>query len=295
MAKSRQQDAQDRDEQHLSPEARGVAMDSATPTAVGAYAPEDLEDSGFGEMGSEDMAIPFVAILQKGSPQVEEDNPKYVQGAKAGSLINTVTQELYDGKGTGIRFIPVHREHKFLEWIPRDSGGGLAGTYDPESDYVVKAKQGAPKFGKIELDNGNDLVETFSVYGLVVSEDGSEHTPVLISFGSTQIKHYKRWMTQARSVTVRDPQGRRVTPPLYAHVYRLGTVLEQNTKGTWYGWKIRFDGASADACRLPQDSELYNAAKDFRGLVTSGAVKAATDTVQATDTTAASPDQDHEF
>lgn len=294
MAKNKQQDTVLEDE-HLSPESRGVGVTGANPTAVGAYAPEDLDDSGFEEMGSEDMAIPFIAILQKGSPQVEEDNAKYVPGAKAGSLINTVTQELYDGKGAGIRFIPVHREHKFLEWIPRDSGGGLAGTYDPESDYVVKAKQGAPKFGKIELDNGNDLVETFSVYGLVVSEDGAEHTPVLLSFGSTQIKHYKRWMTQARSVTVRDEQGRRVTPPLYAHVYRLGTVLEQNTKGTWYGWKIRFDGANAEACRLPQTSELYNAAKDFRALVTSGAVKAATDTVQATETAGATPEKDVEF
>lgn len=289
--------AKDRDRQTVTSDQVGevpLSLTTTKPAAVNVYAAEDLEDSGFQDMGAEDMAIPFVAILQKGSPQVESDNAKYLAGAKAGSLMNTVTQDLYDGQ-TGVRFIPVHREHKFLEWIPRDSGGGLVASHDPESPFVVAAREGAPKFGKIELDNGHELAETFSVYGLVVSEDGSEHTPVLLSFGSTQLKHYKRWMTQARSITTRDEANRRVTPPLYAHVYRLRTVKEQNTKGTWYGWNIRFDGANAAESRLAKDSELYNAAKDFRALVTSGAVKAATDSLQATESASAGPGQEQEF
>jgi hypothetical protein len=266
--------------------------------AIEHYAPEDLEDSGFQDMGAEDMQIPFLAILQKGSPQVEEDGPKYVDGAKPGMLINTVTLELFDAKVDGVRFIPVHREHKYLEWVPRDSGGGLVNTFNPEDPFVLTARKDAPRFGKIELESGNDLVETFNVYGLVVSEDGTEHAPVLLTFSSTQIKHYKRWMTQARSITVRDGAGRRLTPPLYAHVYRLRTSQESNAKGTWYGWAIRLDASNAASCRLPQEGELYNAAKDFRTLVTSGAVKAATESLTATEsatTSAAGPGQDTEF
>ena len=117
------------------------------------------------------------------------------------------------------------------------------------------------------------------MFGLLVKDTG-DYEPGILTFGSTQIKHYKRWMTQARSVTVRDSQQRRITPPLYAHVYRLRTRLEQNSKGTWFGYDIRFDGANAEACRLKRDDELYLAAKSFRDLVVSGVAQANTDSLK---------------
>ena len=258
----------------------GTALEELKPAALSTdvYGADEV-GAGFEDLTQEDLAIPFFAILQKGSPQVEEGGPAYIEGAKAGQFFNTVTKEFYDGRDKGTRFIPVHHDHKFIEWRPRDDGGGLVSVHEATSEFVVNARKGAPKFGKIEVEGGNELAETFSVFGILVKENGDYEFGIL-TFGSTQIKHYKRWMTQARSVTVRDGEGRRVTPPLYAHVYRLRTRLEQNKHGTWFGYDIRFDGPSAEACRLKRDDELYLAAKSFRDLVVSGAAKAATDSLK---------------
>lgn len=229
--------------------------------------------AGFEDMGRDDFAIPFLAPLQKMSPQVDEDSSKHIPGAKSGMLMNTVTQKLYDGK-TGIRFIPCHRTHTFIEWIPRDQGGGFVAQYQPEDPKVREAiRANGGKFGKVKIGDGNDLVETFSVFGLLLNEDGTVDQ-IIISFSSANIKHYQKWMTTARNIQTRDDEGRRVTPPLFAHVYKLRTEFRENKKGAWHGWAWAFDGADAEACRLPEDSPLYLDAKAFRDLVKSGVAKA---------------------
>ena len=293
MAKNKQE-ATEQDE-HLSPESRGVGLEPAKTQAVGqvgGYATEDL-GAGFEDFGQEDLIIPFLAVLQKGSPQVEEGNALLIPDAKPSMLMNTVSLELLDGK-VGIRFVPVHRDHKYIEWKDRDSGGGLLGVFEPEDKYVADMKAKAEKFGKIPTDEGN-LSETFTVYGLLVKGEGLgedlDYEPVAISFASTQIKQYKRWMTQAMGAVVRGPQGERVPLPMFAHVYRLKTQLQQNNLGTWYGWSITFDGKNAAECRLPQEHPLYQAAKKLRDVVKSGKAIANRESAAA----AASSDDDTKF
>ena len=281
---------------HISPESRGVAMEAAKSQAVGQVGGYDAEDlgAGFEDFKQEDLVIPFLALLQKGSPQVEDDNAARIEGARAGMLMNTVTQELIDGK-TGIRFIPVHRDHKFIEWKDRDAGGGLLGVYDPEDKYVAEWKAKSKEFGKIPTEEGS-LSETFTVYGLIVKGTGMDaaaldYEPVAISFASTQLKAYKKWMTQAMGCVTRGENGARFPLPMFAHIYRLKTVLQQNNKGTWHGWAIGFDGANAAECRLPQDHPLYQAAKAFRDVVKSGKAIANRETSAA----AAADDDDTKF
>lgn len=244
---------------------------------------EGDDAAGFEGMTQEDFNIPFITILQKSSPQVDEDSGSRIEGAKAGMFYNTVTGELYDGKA-GIRFIPCHRDHLFVEWIPRDEGGGFVGVHKPEDPKVVALRQAQGKFTKLQMDadgESHDLVETFYVFGILVREDGGQEYGVL-SFSSSQIKAYKNWMTTARNQTVMEG-NRRITVPLFGHVYRISTIPQENKKGSWQGFRITFDGKNAAEARLPQDSELYQAGKAFRELAVSGVVKAANDTITNAD------------
>lgn len=238
--------------------------------------------AGFENMGMEDFAVPFLAILQKNSPQVEEGNAKFMPGAKAGMIINTVTGALYDGK-VGLRFIPVHREHNYIEWVPRDEGGGFVSVYAPESDPVREAlKKAGRKFGKTKINDNNDLVETFNLFGVVLPETGAPER-LLLGFSSSQIGPYKRWMTRAQSVKLQGDHGV-ITAPLFAHVYRLRTEFAQNKKGTWYRWTVDFDGGDAERARIDKTDPLYEEAKQFRALLLSGAATAAYETASADDT-----------
>ena len=101
---------------------------------------EELEGqsgAGFEDTDADDYAIPFVAVLQKGSPQVDPDDGAYINGAKPGLFYNTVTGELFKD----ITVIPCARRREFVEWVPRDEGGGLIGRHDPDSDVVLNCKR----------------------------------------------------------------------------------------------------------------------------------------------------------
>jgi hypothetical protein len=240
-----------------------TALATETDFDYGEYAGVGFEDTG-----KDDYSIPFLAVLQQMSPELET-----MEAAKAGMLINSVTQDLFKGS-EGITFVPCARIHQFVEWVPRTQGGGLVGMHEPGSDVVVAAKErnAGGDFGKLS-HNGNDLIETYYVYGLhVVSED--EFYPVCVTFSSTKIKKYKAMMTKANMVQIKLPNGRRVNAPIFAHTYSLKTVPEKNNKGSFHNFEINFSAGSATPSRIPTSSDLFQAAVSLNKMVTSGEAKA---------------------
>lgn len=230
------------------------------------YDYSEYEGAGFEDHSREDYAIPFLAVLQALSPQVEE-----MEDAKAGMIINTVTGDLYKGN-EGVAVVPSVTKHVYVEWRKRSEGGGFVGVHELDSEVVQRCKA-EQRFGEYETEDGNDLIETFYVYGVLVKEDGS-HEQVVLAFSSTKIKKYKQWMTKARTIMI-PAGGRKINPPLFAHRYRLTTVKEKNKKGEFYNFAVGFDGQNAAECRLAPDDEVFQAAASMRTLVNEGAARAA--------------------
>lgn len=261
--------------------------EEAAPRAVTRRVPVE-EETGFEDLTKDDLSIPFLNLLQKGSPQVDEDNPAAVKGAKPGLGYNSVTGELYDLKDRGILIIPVHRTHTMDEWIPRDDGGGFRGSHPVDGEVHRKAKadleamsdaeRAKIKSGKLPGPDGNDLVETFKVYCLVINEDGSLDR-IVLSFSSTAIKNYRNMMTVATSITEEKEGGRKALAPLWSRRYRLMSEFQQNDQYTWYVLKAKLDGTKAEA---KVTDEQFDAAKAFRMLITSGAATANMSSVTAT-------------
>ena len=154
---------------------------------------EEYAGQGLDDLDSSDRSIPFIKVLEKNSPEIET-----VDGAKAGMFINTATQQLY----TSIRFVPACRDHMYVEWVPVDNGGGLVASYGLQEPISQWAKS---QRGKITLKNGNDLIETFYLFGFVLpeedDEDGEPYAAV-ISFTSTRIKAYKSIVNRSDSLSL---------------------------------------------------------------------------------------------
>jgi hypothetical protein len=246
--------------------------DVKTPAAVYDYA--EYAGAGFEKHTRDDYAVPFLGVLQSNSPQIET-----LPSARPGMLFNTVTNELYDAK-KGIVFIPAETQHNFIEWRPRDQGGGFVSSHALGSELVKKAKD-EQEFGKYKVVKGqpksNDLIETYYVYGILVKEDGTSEK-MIIAFTSTKNKIYKQWMTKARTIQVAIPDGRRITAPLFAHKYRITSVGQKNAKGSFFNFQVAFDGAEAVDCRLGTTDPLFLEAVAFRELVQSDGIKAAHET-----------------
>jgi hypothetical protein len=220
-------------------------------------------DAGMGAtFTGSDLAIPFLTILQKNSPQVDEDNGKHVEGAKPGMIYNTVTGELFDGKNTGIVVVPAGYQKKFVEWIHRDDGGGFVAQHDPESDAVRACKPNEK--GKLETADGHQMVETAYHYVTLIDSNGNPQWAV-ISMSSSQLKKSRKWNTLVAGVTM-TVNGKTFKPPIFSHKYALRTVVEQKDQNTWYGWDI--GNAGVVGVRA-----VYESAKSYCQALTDGSIR----------------------
>lgn len=204
-----------------------------------------LAGMGFEEADQESFAIPRLVILQALSPQLEDN-----EDLKPGLIYDTITGQAYKE----VRVVPVHYQRRFIEWVPRDQGGGFVAEYVPGQE-----PQGERKGAAIILPNGHELHDTRQHFVLYESEDG--WVPAVISMASTQIKKSKAWMTRMKMARA----------PMPAFVYRCTTVKESNDQGWWYGWVIEREG--------PTPAEVVELAIEFHDQIVSGAVKVQQDDV----------------
>lgn len=238
------------------------------------------DDAGEGleNLSRDEFTIPFLRILQSNSPQVENQDPA---GAAAGMFINTSTGEMYDGEN-GIEFIPCRRDHNFVEYVPRDQGGGFVGIHPPDEPLVKQLRAEQGKFGKLKVDEtGNELAESWYLYCLVRQWDTEfwkneePWTRVVIGFASTQIKKYQNFIGRVGGIKYRNSQSALIIPPLYAHRWRATTVGERNKKGSFRGWKLALAAEPSLQARLRNDDAAYKEAKTFSDLIKEGLLKAA--------------------
>ena len=215
---------------------QNLAVQQAANTALAAAQDYgDYAGAGFDNQTTDDMSIPFLGLLQDLSPEVKKGADK-IAGAEVGMMINTVTKELFDGEKDGVIFQPCDTNHVFVEWKPRNQGGGFVAVHQIDSPIVADAKAKAEKFGKYKTPAGNDLIETFYIAGILhrsanlEEQLGNTPEPMLIAFTSTKIKAYKAIMTRLRTF-----KGK---PPMFAHRILIKTKTETNAEGTFANFVV---------------------------------------------------------
>lgn len=228
------------------------------PTALVAFADDMMADAGLGfeNVSANDVAIPYLKVLQALSPELR--GVTKVAGAEEGLIINTVTGVLMKE----VRVIPCAFKKSYVEWTPREAGGGLVKEW---TDEKILEKTKKNERNQDVLPNGNLIVTTAYHYVLVLSEGGFERA--LIAMSSTQLKKSRRWLGQMMALQVKVGD-KSFTPPPFSHSYHLGSGMETKDANSWYGWLINDP-------TMVQDRGIYEAAKKFGQDVTAGLVKVA--------------------
>lgn len=228
-------------------------------------------DAGAGMQGvtSEDLAIPFVNIIQSNSPQRKKSDGAYIEGIDEGDIYNTVSQEYYTNSDGGVIVVPCAYHFAYRHWKSREDGGGFLGQYERDDKIVAEAtRDGSRRI----LPDGTYLADTADHYVLLVNPDGSFKRAV-ISMTSTQLKKSRRWMTIMAEEMLKTSSGQVFQAPTFLFKYRLTTQAEDNDKGSWFGWRIEKVGKLA---YNGDESDIYQAAKAFSEAVNQGDVKVAT-------------------
>ena len=257
-------------------EQTAVAEVETKTTALAVGGMDFAADAGAGMEGAgqESFAIPFLSVLQKGSPQVDEASGAAIEGARAGMLFENVTGRMFSGKD-GVVIVPCSYKREFLRWGARDNGGGFKGAYSPEDVADMRAKgqivelEGrlyAPEpDGSVSDKKSDRFNDTRNHYVLIMDQDTGAWTEALLSLTSTQIKKSKMLMSALASVKLKNNAGM-YTPPTFANFVRVTTVGESNDKGTWFGVKFELAGQVDRA-------EVYAAAKAFHANIAKGGVQ----------------------
>lgn len=227
-----------------------------------------LRDSGAGvdDMSMDDVAVPYLYILQQMSPQVDADSDAYVKDAKPGMFFNNVNEEVYDGREEGVVVIPCAYERKYVEWVDRDSGGGYVADHDIESGILSECTpndKGIPVLG-----NGHLIVETAYHYVYMRNPITGVWEEIIIPMKSTMLKKSRRWNKTLMATLIPGTPNR---APRWLYPYKLKTVKETKNNNTWSNFDIE---------RLPDmvTAEQYRACKSFAELFSKGGIIKAQET-----------------
>lgn len=244
------------------PASKAVTSPKPTPAVkrdenLPAYIKQGGPARGNENVGTSDLVIPRLEIVQALSPCLKKNDAAFIEGAEVGDVFNTITRELYK-YDTGVLVIPITYKKEYLVWKDRKEGGGFRGSFDSidEANARIAGERDAESLQAMET--GQQLV-------LVVDEDGStdESKMAMVSMSRTKLKVSKNWNS-----LIRLNGGDR-----FSRVYRLITADEQNSNGDDY------KNFSVMAAGFPEE-DAYHQAEALYQSVTSGALKYKVDTTQ---------------
>jgi len=191
--------------------------------------------------GNEDVAghvtIPRLKLLQKMSDEVDPHHSKYVEGAKAGDFLNSLTGENY---GSAVYTISITFKNQWQAWRSREAGGGYGGTFSSAAaanEYIQTQ----------EKPEDWEVIETHTHLLLLKDpETGqTESTPVMMDFTSSKLRVSRDWNSL---ITMKG--GDR-----FAGLWKLSSVTATSKTGnSWMnvatefvGWAQEEDYKAAEA------------------------------------------------
>ena len=200
---------------------------------------EEFAGAGAENITSKDVSLPFLKILTNNSPQVTQGDSKYVSEARPGMVINSVLNKLYNGQ-EGFNVVPCFFKFEYVEWADRGTQNSVApvNSYPADSDIMSKTTRGDDR--KDRLPNGNYIEPTHYHYVMMVDENDQPSETAVIVMKATQAKKSKKWNSMMLSQRRKGKNGF-FQPPTWSQIYKLRTVLEKNSLGSWFGWEIEHE------------------------------------------------------
>ena len=201
----------------------------------------DYVGRGSENVTTDDLAIPRLKLLQMINPEVEPGNPKQVDGAQAGMIMNSVTEELY----TSLFLINLSFTKKIVVWRKRKLGGGMVGSYDTEQEALdALEEQGLAVKDHDISENPTHLV-------LLLDDEGNPKSVALLDMPGVKVKKSRIWNTL---INDEEKQGN----PRFGCVWQLGVVSESNSSGNFFNYDVSLVAHAPDEL-YDQAVEMYSA------------------------------------
>lgn len=197
------------------------------------------ENLGNENIGSEHLSTPRLKQLQQLSNEVDENHSEYIDGAKVGDFINTVTKESY---GKELFVVNVHFREEYVVWVKREKGGGLVGTFPTKQEAIKYLEDGGNKVEDHEITQ----TQTHTLLKVDEKTGDISEIPFLFDCSSSKLRVSREWNTQIMKLG-----GDR-----FASLWKLASVQTANKAGQKF-----MNISVSNVGWLKEDT--YNVAKGF--------------------------------
>lgn len=231
----------------MSKEKDLVAMDEKT---LAMFAVEEGQEE---HLNQDELELPFLRVAQKGSPQVDEDKPEYIEGLKPGHYFNTVSGESYGD----VLKVQVHGYFQnYTIWKGEKGSGEFQGMMTPEEFRAFEKENTLNRDGGdyIHTLDGENLRYTDTRNFIVTLPDHEEDGILIYPMSSTGIKAARKWNTLNNGRRINGRPAKRYT-----------TLWEIKTAGfekNGYTWK-QTSTIKALGWVTPELAETGKAFEDF--------------------------------
>ena len=215
-------------------------------------------DTGFEEMGADDLQLPRLKLLQAMSPEIEND-----EALRAGQILNSVTGDSWSSE-QGVKVVPCVYHKTYVEWAPVGSGakGPVAVHQSKEvMNDTIRADDG--KYYKND-NSGNYIEETANYFVLIIGGKG-ETSQAVVSMKSSQLTPSRNWNSKMKNLKIEKAPGEYFPAPMWSHSYLLKSEKVKNGDKTWYKWKVELDSMLSVESHVHEASAFskdMSAAKD---------------------------------
>ena len=206
---------------------------------------------GAENVGTDDMIIPRIELIQALSPVRKKSDPAYIEGAEEGMLYNNVTRALY---GTEVTVVPVYYTKQFLVWKDRKAGGGGSNGFRGAFASKELADRAIVELAEEALEV-SDTAQHF-----VLVRNGEDWQEAVISMAKSKVKVSKRWNSLMRLSNTDS----------FSRAYKLSATTETNARNESY---FNFNVAALGFV----NKELYERAEKLYETIRTGAVKVSND------------------
>ncbi len=163
-------------------------------------------------MGRGDLIVPRLSLAQAMTPELKKTNENYNPDLEEGQFFNSVTGEIY---GESVTVIPLHFFKQYIEFKPKDEGGGIVKMY--EQGEVPPARDLA------FVDGSKPRCTEFKNRMSLILKDDGQVTPIVVAFKSTGLKAAKQWNYLIAEKNL----------PAYAYTYKLTSKPKTGSNGEY--------------------------------------------------------------
>jgi len=186
---------------------------------VPSFITSEIPARGSEQAGMDDIIVPRLVLLQQLSPHLDEAEEAYIEGAKAGDIVNSVTGVNY---GKSLTIIPVYFKKEVLVWKDRQKGGGFFGSYATKHEANMVIDTLEPPASDYTAE------DTASQFVLIVNDDGTLDQAVL-SMSKTKLSCSRKLQSLIRMTEIDS----------FAHKYTLSSVAAQSDLGKYFNFSVK--------------------------------------------------------